>query len=311
MVIAQWNLSKNGDVSGLARYDNEIYKNCSSLIDIKRCRSTGNPFRSLYGYKTGNVTHITTHQIGFLNILPNIKNSIVTIHDLIPHIWFSPARKVKELQIFNEFFLKYTDHFICISEYTKSDLIKHFNIPESKISVVYNGVDHGFYYPRNKDESKIKLGLDPDKDYLLAVSSDEPWKNTKILDSIKGDFEIIKIGYGSGKFGLVKESLMPYLYSSASAFLAPSLHEGFGLPVLEAMACGTPVIAANKTALPEVVSYGGQIVDPYNIPDWIQAIDNVLDAPNLWENKAILRATDFSWEKCGKETVDVYERFLC
>jgi glycosyltransferase involved in cell wall biosynthesis len=259
------------------------------------------------GYKRGDVTHITTHQLAFLGPCCNIKNCIVTTHDLIQHYWFGLGRSIREKWLPNEYLLGKMERYIADSVSTKNDLVQVYQIPEWKITVIYLGVDHATYYPRNKDECKLKLGLDLDQKYLLAVSSGMKWKNTAMLKELP--YSIIDIGYGRGKFGTVPEQDMPELYSACDAFLAPSLHEGFCLPVVEAMACGTTVVGACATALPEVIGSGGIIVDPYQPEGWVEGIEKALKYQHKWSQRAVARASQFSWEKTCRETVRIYAEY--
>ena len=276
-------------------------------MDVARYQGQGNILKTLNGYKKGDVTHITTHQLALLKPLKQVENCIITVHDLIQHFWFNFRRSVKEKWLPNEYLLGKMDRYIVDSISTKNDLVRVYKIPEWKITVVYLGVDHKTYYPRPKEECKKKFGLDSDKKYLLAVSSGMVWKNTAILKHLP--YNIIDIGYGRGSFGTVPEQDMPDLYSACDAFLAPSLHEGFCLPVVEAMACGTPVIGACATALPEVIGSGGIVVDPYSTEAWSQGIERVLRHNDRWRVRAVKRAEYFFWEKMCQETVKVYREF--
>jgi glycosyltransferase involved in cell wall biosynthesis len=236
-----------------------------------------------------------------------IENCVVTVHDLIQHYWFDWKRSLKEKYFPNEYLLGKVNRYIADSISTKNDLVRVYHIPEWKISVVYLGVDHSIYFPQDKQMCRERLGLNVDQKYVLAVSSGMPWKNTGILQELP--YNIIDIGYGRGSFGTVLEQDMPYLYSACDAFLTPSLHEGFCLPVVEAMACGTPVIGARATALPEVIGSGGIVVDPYCIEEWVGAIEKVLKSPEKWSIRAKQRAEYFSWEKTCRETVEIYREY--
>lgn len=310
MEIAQWNLTReNSSPSGLLRYDNELYAGTSKEMNVKRYRGQGNVLKTLAGYKRGDVTHITTHQLAFMPPIWKLKNSIVTVHDLIQYYWFDLKQSLKEKWILNHYTLPLDkiDRYITDSIATKNDLVRVYKIPEYKISVVYLGADHSTYFPRSQEECKAKFGLDPDKQYLLAISSGMPWKNTNILNKLS--YNIIDIGYGRGRFGTVSEDDLPYLYSACDAFLAPSLHEGFCLPVVESMSCGTPVIAACATALPEVIGSGGVVVDPYDSEAWNTAVEKVLKNRDKWSQRAVKRADFFSWKKMCQETIKIYKEF--
>lgn len=309
MQISQWNITRdNSPISGLHRYDNEIFKECSKYTNVTRCRSTGKIIKTLNGMKQGDVTHITTHQLAFLKTLKHVNNCVVTVHDIIPHNWFSLRRQISDKWILNEFLLSRADMFIADSNYTKYDLLRHFRIPDEKVKVVYLGVDHSVFYPRARTECREMFGMSEDEIYLLSVSSGEPWKNTQILEKLP--YKILDIGYGRGQLGLIGDDHLACLYNACDAFLAPSVAEGFGLPVVEAMACGCPVIASHATSFPEVLGNGGLTVDPFERDEWVHAIESVLSSREKWSKRGIERASRCSWEKCGEETVDVYRGMI-
>ncbi len=113
--------------------------------------------------------------------------------------------------------------------------------------------------------------------------------------------------------GYVPDADLPALYNGADLFCFPSLYEGFGLPVLEAMACGTPVVTSNTTSLPEVAGEAALLVDPYDVEDIAAAMQRVLTEPDLAHDlreRGLARAGQFSWEKTARETIAVYERVL-
>lgn len=307
--VAQWNFSNpKGRVSGLQRYDNELYKHTSENVNVKRYPYNGLNIKSFMDYKKSDITHITSQALAFLKVFKNVNNCVVTVHDIIPHVLFNLRRKVTDKWIINELLLKTADMFIADSEYTKIDLMNHFNIPEEKIRVVYLGVDHQEFKPMLRAKCRQMFGMEDDKTYLLSVSSGEPWKNTEILKKLP--YEVIDIGYGRSDAGIIEDKRLVYLYNACDVFLAPSVYEGFGLPALEAMACGTPVIASNVTALPEVVKDGGKLVDPYNVFEWYDAIENILNYREKWSSRALKRSEAFSWEACAKNTINVYKEMV-
>jgi len=306
MKVSQWNLTREGSpVSGLRRYDDEIYKECSKYVDVTRCRSTGNRIKTLAGMKQGDVTHITTHQLAFLKSLKWARNCIVTVHDIIQHNWFSLSRKISDKWILNEFLLNRADMFIADSNYTKYDLMRCFKIDEDKIHTVYLGVDHTVFKPLDREKCRNYFEMNENTEYLLSVSSGEPWKNTELLKKLP--YNIIDIGYGRGKYGTTDDRTLAMLYNACDIYLAPSKAEGFGLPVLEAMACGCPVIASNCTSFPEVVGNGGKLVNPGDPKEWIESIETVLGSSIYAKKRAVHQASKFSWEKCGAETCKVYK----
>lgn len=311
MDIAQWNLIQpNATISGLKRYDDEIYKQCSELGTVQRYGPAGNKYRTFLNYTESDVTHITTQQLAFLSVLKNVKRCVVTVHDIIQEHWYSRQRQIREYWFLNQLFLRNAGHFIADSHYTKMDLVDVFDIPEESIDVVYCGVDHKTFYPEDQGLVNCRelLGFDEDKTYVFAVSSGEPWKNTKLLKCLP--FEVIDIGYGRGRFGYIDDSMLRAMYCACDVFLAPSKAEGFGLPILEAQACGCPVVASNCTSYPEVVGQGGQLVDPDAPEQWIEAVYKAAENRTKWGNRGIANARKFSWEHTGKWTWNVYKTLM-
>lgn len=215
-------------------------------------------------------------------------------------------------------------HFIAISQNTKRDLIK-YGIPEEKISVVYQGVNHEVFKP---------IDVENDKDpFILYVGSNAPRKNLTTL--LKG-FYLLKKKNFPHKLLLVShpnkvllsliDSLhlqrevifrpqipdqeLCRLYNSANLFVLPSLFEGFGLPALEAMACGCPVIVSNTASLPEVVGDAGILFNPLDYVELANKMEEILTDEKLRNKivrKGLKRAKLFSWEKTARETLRVYE----
>ena len=221
--------------------------------------------------------------------------------------------------------LKNVDRIIAISYFTKKEIMRLIGIDENKISVVYQGVDHSRYHPMNKRECKERLGLNPDEKYILVVASNEERKRMdlvkRIFDEVRRqreDVKLIKAGYaekltdeGIINTGYIPEPEMPVLFNAADIYLHTSEYEGFGLPILEAMACGVPIITSNKAAIPEIVgSYGEMIdLDSENVVElFTERILKGLDKGiNL---KAIERSKSFSWLKTAEETIKVYEEVV-
>lgn len=306
MNVSQWNLTKESDsLTGLKRYDSKIFEECSKLVAVKRYVSTGHKIKSLINYQTGDVTHITTHQIGFLKVLKFAPNCVVTVHDITQHHWLSKRKQLREYWTLNELFLKYADHFITDSNYTKADLAESFRVSDENITTVYLGVDRNIFHPMDRERCRKMFDMEDEEKYLFSISSGDPWKNTEMLKKLP--YNIIDIGYGRGKYGFMTDEQITALYCASDAFLCPSKAEGFGLPALESMTCGTPVIASDMTSLPEVVGDGGILVNPDDPEDWISGIEEVLSNREKWSRRALQQSEKFSWEKCGRETVAVYQ----
>lgn len=228
---------------------------------------------------------------------------------------------------------------ICVSHSIAADLKAAVDLPDEKLHVVYNGVDHGRFHPRYRPEARQRaariLGIEPP--YVLALASPVPRKNlVTLLEAYAGMPDgtphLVLAGAGSWgrgpiyemveragvtdrvRFtGYVPDSILPDLYAGARAFVHPSLYEGFGLTVLEAMASGSPVVAGNRGAVPEVAGDGAHLVDPARPEALMEGMSRVLsDKPfrDALRARGIARAAEFSWERCARETRAVYEKVL-
>jgi len=228
------------------------------------------------------------------------------------------------------------DKIITISECTKKDIVKFYKIPEDKIKVILLAPDP-IYQPLSHDIiAPILSKYGVCAPYILYVGSLEPRKNIQTL--IQGFANIKKRGLnhkliivGNKKWeysklirivaesglhndviftGYLPDEDLPALYNGADLFVYPSLYEGFGLPPLEAMACGTPVITSNTSSLPEVVGNAGIKVDPQDVDQLSDAIYHVLTDENLRLSlieKGLERSKQFSWERTATETWKVYD----
>ena len=229
--------------------------------------------------------------------------------------------------------LQISDKIITDSESTKKDLLELFPfLSPSIITVIPLGVDHSQFNPMAASgQIKRKYELNS---FILSVGNLEPRKNycrlisafSQIAAQIPHDLVIV--GHQGWDYGPVYELLnrlklgkririldhvdnpeLPALYNAADLFVYPSLYEGFGLPVLEAMACGCPVITSNVSSLPEVTGDAGLLIDPYSIDEIKCAILSMLQNEDLrksYRKKGIDRARSFSWKTCAEKTIQVY-----
>lgn len=269
----------------------------------------------------------------------------VTVHDLIPHLFpeYSKGfqrrrvkRLLRNLDINN-------DWVICVSECTKHDLCDVTDISEDRVFVIYWAASKDIFYPvvdsRHRNTVLKKLGIPTDKPYFLSVATIEPRKNhlfnircfKRILDEPgMSDMRFVivgKYGWKMGGFfemmqsdrhlkkrvvftGFIEDQYLAPLYSQATAFVYTPLYEGFGLPPLEAMQCGTPVITSNTSSLPEVVGDAGIMIHPEDEDALCQAMVDIAKDSKLRKRlsiKGIERARQFSWEKCADETINAYK----
>lgn len=260
-----------------------------------------------------------------------IKNQVVTIHDLSPidhPEWFS-SRFAAWYQFLLPRLTRRVEKIITDSNFTLSRLVEVLNIPEEKVQVIPLGVSDNFQPINQPALEQIQAKYNLTKPYILSLGSLEPRKNiigiTQAWNRINHDFpefELVIVGDTGFPFkdpgidrsisrlrllGRIADQDLPGLYSGALCFVYPSVYEGFGLPVLEAMACGAPVITSNTTSLPEVAGDACLLINPHSSEDISEAILKVLQDGNLRETlriKGIHRAREFSWDTTAAQVWD-------
>lgn len=268
-----------------------------------------------------------------------VKNQVLTVHDLVPidHPEFLNPRFAAWYRFLLPRLTHRVKHIISVSHFTKQRLTDVLGVPDEKISVVWNGVEERFSpKPEHEILSVInKMGV-PSRQYFFALGSLEPrknllrllqaWKN--IIPHIPEDVWLI-IGGAKGKSivfeemsfdplpprvyltGHVPDDVLPFLYAGAIASPYLSVYEGFGLPPLEAMACGTPVITGNITALPEVVGDAAILVDPFQVDEIARAMTQVITNHDLrieLGRRGMQRAKRFDWSHTANQTWNVLEK---
>ncbi|MDD5529969.1 MAG: glycosyltransferase family 1 protein [bacterium] len=288
-----------------------------------------------------NVYHGTIGRLPLLK--PNNIVYIVTIHDLIPMKFnkFGSNKYNQYMSIIMKHSAKRADKIIAVSQNTKKDIVELLKIPEEKIEVIYEGVSN-IFHPVNFEKSLniVKKHYNKiTKRYILATGTVETRKNLKRLFLAysmlrkKGiEHQLVVVGpegWGANIVhkidaqytetlqkeiiftGYVNQSELIYLYNAADLFVFPSLYEGFGLPLLEAMACNTPVVASNTSSMPEVVGDAALLFDPLNV-EWIaDSMEKVLTDNKLREdlrNRGLERVKLFSWEKTARKTLNLYRK---
>lgn len=242
---------------------------------------------------------------------PAKAKKVTTYHDVIPikfPRWSHPKivevhkRRLKLVE-------KEVDMIIAVSQTTKDDLLEVSQIPREKVVVIYEGVDETFK-PHSKEkveEFRKKYNL-PTK-FVLAIGGIGDRRNlARVKEACKNYHLIIT---GETIPGLSNEE-MPLLYSAASVLLYPSLYEGFGLPILEAMACGTPVITSNIGAMAEIAGRNNAfLVDPLDVEDISLSLKTLMEDEQIREDligNGILHASNFRWDNVAAETAEVYKK---
>lgn len=272
---------------------------------------------------------------------------VVTIHDITPLLYprdYPPGIKGKIKFQIQKFLLKKIDAVITDTKTSKDDIVKYLGYPEAKIYPIYLGTDKRFVKTQNlKRYNQLRKRYNLPKKFVLYVGDVNPNKNlvrlanacklidstlviagkqaiiedfdkqhpemkmwTEFLSKYKSDPDIKRLGY-------VEDEELVGLYNCASVYCQPSLYEGFGLPVLEAMSCGCPVVCAKTPALEEIAGDAALFANPYSSRNIASKLANVLEESkikNTLITKGYKNIQRFSWEKCARETLDVYKKVL-
>ena len=249
--------------------------------------------------------------------------TVTTIHDLAyakyPETVHPLIRHTQSLRLSR--IVKHGNHIIADSLSTKNDLIEKYQLLDSQIDVVYPGLSQEYFPQSELEIERVKTKYNLPNKFVLSLGTQEPRKNLERLIQATAGLSIplvIAGKYGWGKkienpshvtvLGFVDEADLPALYSSATVFCYPSLYEGFGFPVLEAMACGTPVVTSNISSLPEVTGEAAVLVDPLNIESIRSGIEQVIDSSENMTTKGIQQAKMFSWEVTARQVMTIYEK---
>jgi glycosyltransferase involved in cell wall biosynthesis len=270
--------------------------------------------------------------------------SVVTIHDCI-HLRFPQYLPNRLGYVYARSSMWVATHrsnrVLTVSEASKRDILEYFHIPQSKIEVIYNGIDERFWSPPDpEDIERIRERYQLDGRFVLYAGNIKPHKNLERLieafHSLRNhgfeDVKLLIIGDEVSKyatlrravhqhklhkyvrfFGFVPDETLAALYRLASVFVFPSLYEGFGLPPLEAMASGTPVITSNVSSLPEVVGDAAVLIDPYRSDSIASAMERVLSDAQLRGDlraRGLQRAREFSWDHTARRVRAIYDEVL-
>lgn len=319
----------------------EDYKdNCEVVITSKKNHNffEKDYFPAYIKENNIDIFHIPQNGIGLSENITCKK--VVTLHDLIPYIMPETVGKSYQLKFLKEMpaIISCSDAIITVSKESKKDILRFFPIDENKIHVIPLAADSK-YMPLNKGECKsiLKTKFNLVRPFILYVGGFSPRKNIKsLVTSFKNSLEHLNMEYdlvliGSMgeecekikllsnelnisdhvKFtGFVEELYLPTFYNGCDLFAYPSSYEGFGLPPLEAMCCGAPVICSNSSSIPEVVGSGGILVDPYNLEELTHNIIMVLnniELQNDLKTKALKQSKNFSWKITAEKTLEIYK----
>ncbi|MSQ11623.1 MAG: glycosyltransferase family 1 protein [Dehalococcoidia bacterium] len=328
-------LVRTTEGSGLDRYSQELARLLSVQVVTTKRYNLGIRAYSLVRElaRSKQLVHWPNQHFGRYSFLAS-HPFVITVHDL-ERLCF-PSSKESPWEAFglklDVLGVKRARHIIAVSENTKRDLVRYLKVPEERVTVVYNGVNTRVFKPTN--------GMNFASPFLLYVGSERPRKNLgRLLEAFarlkkSGDFpglKLVKLG-SAGRYdrfrqetlgavrrlgleedvlfvGPVPDEELAVYYSSALALVYPSLYEGFGFPVLEAMACACPVIASNVSSIPEVTGGAAVLVDPYDVEALSAAMRRTLTEPRLRERLISLgleRAKLFPWSRAAEATCEIY-----
>jgi glycosyltransferase involved in cell wall biosynthesis len=269
---------------------------------------------------------------------------LVSIHDLT-HILDDTFRSTWKSRIYAQPMLRLAaanaSHIFTVSDYSKRQIVEHLGVRDHKVTVVYNGVSPQFF-PQPRDASRILIGglCGFEGPYILYVGNLKPHKNVPglirafaaVRSRQKLDHKLLIIGGETagrsemralaaecGLNGLVvfmsaiSSDTLRTAYSGAALTVLPSFEEGFGLPIVESMACGTPVACSSTASMPEVGGAAAEYFDPRDVESMANALEKVLFSQDLWQTMrglGIEQASRFTWESCARKHYDVYRGFL-
>ncbi len=284
------------------------------------------------------VFHAMEHLLMPLNRQPKVP-TVMTVHDLIFELFPEHHKTLNHLFLTRAMplFVQRADAIITVSEASKRDLMEHYGTPAEKITVVYEAADAHFQPPTPEKMAEVRAKYHLPEQFLLVVGAIEPRKNYSrlvealmILRQKHPDLKLVVVGSKGWLYepffqrieelqagehvifpGYVPDDDLPAVYGAATITVMSSIYEGFGLPILEAMACGSPVVCSQSSSLPEL---GGDVVhyfDPLTIDSMVAGLDAVIGDEALQQKMRLAgptQAAKFSWERTAQETIGVYEQ---
>ena len=281
------------------------------------------------------------HASNFVRSLSrNAMVTTATLHDLTA--WTMPEMhtrgNIAADEAFAERIVSKADRLIAVSESTRQDAIQVLRIPSDKIDVIHHGVPDAYFHASTEEAARVARKYKLERPYILFCATIEPRKNLDLLldayallaPSLQKTFELVVagiIGWASQStvarlrcsgenlryLGYVEEEDLPGLTRGATVFVYPSLYEGFGLPLAQAMAAGVPTITSGVSSLPEIAGDGALLIDPKSVEELRATMARLLLSPSLQENlavKAKLQAERYRWEDCASKSWAFFERAL-
>jgi glycosyltransferase involved in cell wall biosynthesis len=267
------------------------------------------------------------HSPDFVPPLRGARRHVITVHDLT-FLHFPQHKDAASIRYYSNQIraaVHHADHILSVSEATRRDLIDMLAVPAEKITVQPHGVDRRFRpLPQAQTVSRL-IELNLPSRYMLFVGTLEPRKNIPaLLDAfieLKSDLPLVLVGQAGWNCEAIIERVqttpeviwrsdigdddLPVIYNGAAALVLPTFYEGFGMPLLEAMACGTPVIGSDNSAIPEVMGDAGWLIDPHDTETIVAALEQALNLGHR-SQRGPEQAAQFTWEKSARIALSVY-----
>jgi glycosyltransferase involved in cell wall biosynthesis len=324
--------TNNSNEEGPEKLSNLYYKAFNLMDRIDQYRYIHEIKREL---NEKSIKHITSQELAYTLKSLGKYRTVLTCFDLIPWVYDKDRSFLwKE----NMKWMPTVDHIITISKFSKDEIFKYLNYPKERIDIIYPAVDHELYHPIPSKEILKQFNISDEDKIVLYVGSETPRQNVpvlikafKTLKKLMPKVKLVKIGESQSRdarvdilklinqyelnndvifTGYIPESEMPKWYSASDLLIYPCEYAGFGLPPLEAMACGTPVITSNTTSLPEVVGKAGIMIDPHDEERLADEMYRVLNDTKLSKNMTEMgleRAKLFNWDESAQQTLEVYK----
>lgn len=274
------------------------------------------------------------------NFIPNLnikaKKIITSVHDFsfILHKEFHPKERIEYFEKYFYVNIKKSDLIITGSEFSKQEILDKLDFKDQEVKVIYHGIDHEIF----KIHTNLSVDFNLPEKFIFSVGSIEPRKNligllnayNLLPENIKKEYKLVLAGFKGWEnkeimnqieqnkenifyLGYLLDEELAKVYNRATCFVFPSFYEGFGLPILESMACGTPVVCSDTTSLPEVGGDAVSYCNPYDIKDIAIKIEMILEDKILQEvmiQKGLSRAKLFSWEKSANEHINFFNEII-
>jgi len=280
------------------------------------------------------IYHSTYYRIFKSNKIKNVITVYDMIHERYPRYFLKAAYHLRQ----KRHSIETADRIIAISENTRQDILNYYHVVEDKINVTHLAASHNFYPAQKEEKNRFCKEYNLVRPYILYVGQRRGYKNFLLLLKTfsvwkkNRDIDLICIGgdrnwereesviirktslVSSVKhFSCVNDSQLRLFYAASLVFVFPSLYEGFGIPILEAMACASPVILAKSASMPEVAGDAGMYFDPNSIENLLYSLNKLSEDEDLRTElirKGLNRNKQFSWSKTTKATYDIYQYLM-